>query len=154
MCVVYMHSKLTTQLLTLYTNHQTYSLEALHDLREELDELNEFRSQDLTALADAHLAEEEMDTDSDNEEMDYDKAIVDDVVVLEEQEGVAIAENESEVAAEMSLPIRAANENCTCSEHHPGRRRRNNLFRANSKDSPSEKHAVQPRWSSPRSAVC
>jgi hypothetical protein len=83
----------------------------LQDLRTELDQLNEFRRQDITALADAEIGMADMDTFMDDEEMDYDveEMDFDDVTAFEEQEAVTLAENEDEVAAEtMFLPIRAA----------------------------------------------
>jgi hypothetical protein len=83
----------------------------LQDLRTELDQLNEFRLQDITALADAEIGMADMDTFMDDEEMDYDveEMDFDDVTAFEEQEAVTLAENEDEVAAEtMFLPIRAA----------------------------------------------
>jgi hypothetical protein len=83
--------------------NQTSSLTALRDSREELDEFNEFRRVDLTAIAGTHLAGEDVNADLDNE-MDDDEAI------FGEQERVAEKEKENEVAAEMSLPIRAASE--------------------------------------------
>jgi hypothetical protein len=42
-------------------------LEALRDLREELDELNEFRRQDLAVMVDEHVPEKDADMEEEED---------------------------------------------------------------------------------------
>ncbi|KAI8942960.1 hypothetical protein NX059_000999 [Plenodomus lindquistii] len=90
----------------------TSSLETLSDLRMELDELHEFRMEDMTGMT-----KEERDSCGveDNSErgqvdvMDYDEDLAG--VDFEDSAAVAEAENDVEVAAErIRLPIRSASE--------------------------------------------
>ena len=93
----------------------TQSLEALQDLRVELDELDEFRRQDLTAMANAQRDDDMMVEGMDEmDDMDAGDFEEEEMLASEEQEGVALAENADEVAAEaLALPIRT--------EHDPAK---------------------------------
>ncbi|KAL6711642.1 hypothetical protein ACN47E_004576 [Coniothyrium glycines] len=91
------------------------SLLALSDLRKELDELYEFRMEDLTGMTreerDMCGMEDDMHLDEEDTAMqeydDEDLAGID----LEDAEAVAKVENEMEVAAEhIRVPIRSTNE--------------------------------------------
>jgi hypothetical protein len=98
----------TLKVATQYKDKE--SLEALQDLREELDELDSFRREDLTALADAQRAElpyDDMEIDEDNDEDMENERMEEEYEAAAEQEAVADAENDVEVAAEaLRLPIR------------------------------------------------
>ncbi|KAA8625571.1 hypothetical protein PtrSN002B_008456 [Pyrenophora tritici-repentis] len=59
----------------------------------------------------------DVDTNTDDEEMDYDDS--DDAAKFEEQEAAASAENKDELAENTSLPIRAASENAIADPSNP-----------------------------------
>jgi hypothetical protein len=92
-------------------------LEALQDLREELDEVKNILNEDILVSGDGHLTETDTDMDMDEENNDHDDVHENDAAVLEEQEAVAVAENEDEVAAEsLTLPTRIVSKDATTAD--------------------------------------
>lgn len=94
---------LQSTLVEVTRRNDTLSLRALALLREELDEVNEFRMEDLTGMTkeerDEAIEEDDVDCDYDFEPMtDYDE----DLAGIEDAEAVAKAGNKTEVTADQA----------------------------------------------------